>query len=119
MQFPNLSGTWSLNINKSRWGKHLKPGSGRVTIEHHEPVFKYSGTVAFQSTPNAAEGEVTKTFAFNGAINGKPYPVTGDGGEGSISIKRVNTNTIESDFESTDGKLSETARMRLSAGEKC
>jgi hypothetical protein len=118
MQVPNLSGTWSLNVNKSRWGKHPKPGSGRVTIEHQEPVFKYSGMATFQSTPNASEGEATKTFGFNGAIDGKSYAVTGDGGEGGVSIKRVNANTIVSDFESTDGKLSEKARMTLSAGGK-
>ena len=32
MAVSNLSGIWILNVSKSRWGKHLKFGSGRLLL---------------------------------------------------------------------------------------
>ena len=107
-QIADLSGTWHLNVAKSRWGKHPKPTEATITIEHHEPAFKYSGSIVF---PNGAGGgEETQTFAFDGAIDGKAYPVTGTAGEGMLAFRRDNPTAIASELKSSDGRLLETAK---------
>ena len=110
-QVPDLSGTWRLNVEKSTWGKHPKPTGGSVTIEHHEPAFKYSGLVEIQKDPETPSGT---SFWFDGAIDGKPYPIKGAAGAGNMTIRRVNPTTTISEWKSTDGSLVETARMTIS-----
>ncbi len=117
-QVPDLSGVWHLNVAKSRWGKHPKPTSAEVTIEHHEPAFKYSGTIIFPNGVNTEGGEDARTFTFNGAIDGNSYPVGGTLAEGSMAFRRVSANTIESNFQAADGKLTETARTTISGDGK-
>lgn len=112
-QVPDLSGTWQLNVAKSHWAKHPKPASGMIKIEHHEPELKYSGTVIFPT--GVTGGEHARTFAFQGAIDGKEYPVTGTLGEGRMEFHRVNPAVVTSRFESNDGGLMQTARTTLSA----
>lgn len=111
-QTPGLSGTWQLNVAKSSWGKHPKPASAVLTIEHHEPELKYSGTVIFPT--GVTGGEHARTFAFDGAIDGKEYPVTGTLGTGKMEFHRVNADVVTSRFISSDGSLTETARTTLS-----
>jgi hypothetical protein len=48
----NLSGTWKLNIEKSKWGKVPKPVSIVVTVVHKEPALNYTGKIV------QMEGEV-------------------------------------------------------------
>lgn len=115
-QVPDLSGTWQLNVAKSAWGKHPKPASAVITIEHHEPELKYSGTVIFPT--GVTGGEHARTFAFDGAIDGKEYPVTGTLGQGKMEFHRVNPAVVTSRFESSDGGLTETARTTLSPNGK-
>lgn len=112
----DLSGTWHLNVAKSRWGKHPKPISSVVTIEHHEPALKYSGTLHFQDGESG--GEESRTFGFDGAIDGKEYPVTGNLVDGKMVFRRVSPNSITSDFKSNDGKVLETAKTTISADGK-
>jgi hypothetical protein len=110
-QNADLSGTWNLNVEKSRWGSKPKPISVVLVIEHHDPALKYHGTVTQAS-------EHTRDFSFDGAIDGKPYPVTGASGEGNAILKRVDANTIEQDFTSTDRKRKENARTAISQDRK-
>ena len=117
-QIPDLSGTWQLNVARSSWGQHPKLASATVTIEHHEPAFKYSGTVTFPNGVNSEDRGDTGSFAFHGAIDGKEYPVTGTLGPGQMAVHRISTNTIVSEFRSNDGKVTETARMTISADGK-
>ena len=58
-EVPNLSGTWHLNVQKSSWGKHAKPTSGIVMIEHHEPALKYSGNVDSKTGPRRPSARST------------------------------------------------------------
>jgi hypothetical protein len=111
-QVADFSGTWQLNIQKSSWGKHPKPLSGSVVVEHREPVFKYSGTVGVQN--GAENGEDKRSFQFDGAIDGKEHPVTGSAGQGTMVIRRVNPSTISSEFRSAGGSVVETAKTSLS-----
>ncbi len=117
-QIADMSGTWQLNVSRSSWGHHPKLAGATVSIEHHEPSFKYSGSVTFPNGVNSEDRGDTGHFAFDGAIDGKEYPVTGTLGPGQMSIHRISTNTVVSDFKSNDGKVTETARMTISADGK-
>jgi hypothetical protein len=99
---PNLTGSWKLNVEKSKWGKKEKPTSVIVHIEHNEPAWKYSGTVTL---PNSEE----KTFTYDGAIDGQEHDATSAYGAGKMTVRRVNRFTIESTFHTSDGKYTETA----------
>ena len=113
-QDANFSGTWRLDVAKSTWGKHPRLAASTVTIEQHDPAFQYSGTVVFPNSVNSEDRGDKATFVFNGAMDGKEYPVTGTIGAGNISLRRVSSRTILSEFKSSDGKVTETARMTLS-----
>jgi len=111
-QVSSLTGTWHLNVDKSRWGKRQRPQSVAVRVEHNEPALKYSGTVV------DAGGENTTDFEFSGAIDGKEYRMTGAYGEGRIRIDRVDTRATVSAFRSDDGRYVVTARTQLAADGK-
>ena len=55
-----MSGTWKLNVDKSKLGKHAPPSSLQVVIEHHDPKLKYMGRVYNPS------GEGDSEFTFDG-----------------------------------------------------
>jgi len=103
----NLSGSWHLNIEKSRWGSKVKPQSVTLFIEHQEPMLRYRGTVTHVN-------EDTRDFTFEGAIDGKSYSMVGSGGVGTVVLHRVDANTFESVFRTTDTTCSETARTSRS-----
>lgn len=100
----NLSGSWHLNLDKSSWGKKRKPHSVVVKIEHSEPALKYSGTVTLDIEGGG------RPFEFQGAVDGKEYPYR----DGTMQIRRINSNTTESIYRSADGSVTETARTTLS-----
>jgi hypothetical protein len=106
-QQPTITGSWHLNVEKSHWGSKTKPLSVVLFIEHKEPVLEYRGTITHSN-------EVTRDFAFQGAIDGKAYPTLGPQGPGSIVLKRVYRSTFESVFRSEDGLFRETTRTSVS-----
>lgn len=108
-QVVDLSGAWHLNVEKSKWGKHPKPHSVVINVVHQEPALKYSGIAV------AGNGEDTREFSFEGAIDGKEYPITGVFGDGKIVIRRVSPTTTSSAFKSNDGNVVETATTSISA----
>ena len=114
-QAPDMSGTWKLNVEKSVWGKHPKPSEATVTIEHREPSFKYSGAVTMGLGSESAD---RRTFSYDGAIDGKEYPVGGSAGRGTVILRRVGANTVASERKGPDGKVLETARTTLSGDGK-
>jgi hypothetical protein len=103
----NLTGTWHLNTDKSRWGKRRKPVSVVVKVEHSEPVLKYSGVVV------DANGE-SRSIAFDEKIDGKEYPAETASGPGKIVVSRVDANTLSVVLRSDDGRLVQTSRTSLS-----
>ena len=106
-QAGNLTGNWYLNVDKSQWGVAKRPQSVVLHIEHAEPALRYSGSVAYLN-------EETRDFAFEGAIDGKAYPMTRSYGTGTAVLRRLNANTFESVFRTDDGTYVETARTTLS-----
>ena len=107
----NFSGTWQLNLEKSRWGSKPKPLGVTLVIDHKDPSLEYRGTVR-ETTEDSRE------FHFQGAIDGKQYPMMASGTAGQGVLRWVNTSTLESEFHSADGKRSETTRTSLSSDGK-
>ena len=103
----NLSGTWYLNTEKSRWGSARKPLSVAVTVAHEEPSLEYYGSVVY-------ENEESRPFSFKGAVDGKEYPITRSFGPGRIVIHREGSNSWISVCKSEDGRFAETVRTTVS-----
>lgn len=99
----NLSGTWKLDPKASSWGNKDRPKSVLLTIEHQEPKLRISGLVV-------ENDERTNNFAFDGAIDGKDYPSA----EGRRMYRRLDDRTLESTFQSNDGRYSEKSITRIS-----
>lgn len=106
----NMSGTWKLNLEKSKFEKSA-PLSVLLKIEHNEPSFKYSGTVQRDQTAQP------DTFEYSGAIDEKIHPVTENGKSGrTIKFARKSANTIQS--WSSDATMEEHAETTISADGK-
>ena len=106
-QFANLTGTWHLNVEKSRWGKRRKPVSVVVKIEHKEPALKYSGMVVDANSESRA-------IAFDEKIDGKEHPAETAYGPGKIIVNRVDATTLTVLLKSDDGRLVQTSRTTVS-----
>ena len=107
-QAQGMSGTWKLNAEKSDWRNVQRPLSVVVTVEHREPILKYSGWVTYPD--NSPRG-----FSFDGAVDGKPHPALRSYGPGSSQMTRRGRGVVDSDFRSDDGKFREAAQTILSA----
>ncbi len=107
-QVADFSGTWQLNVEKSRWGKARKPVSVVVNITHKDPVLEYSGAVMDEVA------EAARPFHFGGTINGKEYLTSRSYGDGMITLKWETKNTVLGHFKSADGLFVETTRTSLS-----
>lgn len=102
----DLSGSWHLNLAKSRWGTVNKPLSVVIRIDHHDPQIHYYGTVQYAN-------EDVRDFAFSGALDGKPYSVSRSFGDGTITLRRIDSWTVESTIRSNDGQYTETAQTTV------
>jgi hypothetical protein len=102
----NMSGTWVLSAERSRFGDNPHPSNVVLTIQHNEPALKYSGTVN-----HANEGHIID-FRFDGAIDGKPYVIKEDRGDRQTTFRRVNDRVVESVSKWADGE--ERARITIS-----
>jgi hypothetical protein len=102
----NMSGTWVLNLERSRFGDNPRPANVVLTVQHNEPALKYSGTV---NHPN--EGHIIE-FQFDGAIDGKPHVIKEDRGDRQTTFRRVNDRVVESDSKWADGE--EKSRITIS-----
>lgn len=103
----DLSGTWTLNLKKSEWGKVRRPVSVVVDVEHEEPSLLYAGMASYAN-------DDVRWFGFDGAIGGKEYPMSRSYGDGLISIRRRSASTTDSVFRSNDGNFVETVNTSLS-----
>ena len=107
----DLSGTWLLNVEKSRWDGVQAPVSLVLEIDHKEPRLKYHGHITYASGRE-------RDFYFDGALDGKDYPMTRSYASGLVSLKRFELHTFKSEFRSTDGRYVESAEVRLSVNSR-
>jgi len=82
-------GTWKLNLDKSTYSPGPAPKSGTISIEAQDKGIKYT------SNGENAEGSPTH-LEFTAKYDGKDNPVTGSTDFNAISLKRVDSHTIES-----------------------
>jgi hypothetical protein len=106
-QTRSFSGSWHLNVEKSRWGSASKPFSVVIVIDHREPRIQYHGDVTYAN-------EDERTFGFSGAFDGKPYRMSRSFGDGMITLRRLDESTVDSTFRTDDGLYTETARTSIS-----
>jgi len=103
-----MSGQWVLNTKKSKWGKKKAAQNLVLDIRHQEPKFSYSGELT-----QDVEGQMSK-FSFDGAIDGKEYPVRQDGVERKAVYTRKNKYVIDSKITSMDGRSVEQGTTMIS-----
>lgn len=103
----DLTGSWHLNVEKSKWGGMTKPVSVALEIVHKEPMLNYHGVVMYAN-------EDTREFAFSGALDGTEYAMSRSFGDGMITLRRIDAWTVESTFRTPDGLYRETAQTTIS-----
>jgi hypothetical protein len=91
------SGTWKMNPAKSKYSPGPTPRSLTVKVDCDENGIKFDaeGTNA-DGTPTHVE--------YSAKFDGKDYPITGTYAD-TVSVKRIDANTIESTLRKKDGKL--------------
>ena len=104
------TGTWKLNVEKSKFDPGPAPKSSTVTITIANGTETYSG-----ETVNA-EGKTTK-MAFTAKLDGSDSPVTGNSMGDAISIKHPSPNKLEGSIKH-DGKPVVTVHVVVSADGK-
>jgi hypothetical protein len=82
-------GTWKLNVAKSKYTPGPAPKSGTTKIED----WGNDGVKVTADGVNA-EGQTTHV-EFQAKYDGKDYPITGLPNADTISLKLVNTNTVD------------------------
>jgi hypothetical protein len=104
---PDLGGVWTLNVEKSSWGKMQKPVSVVLEISHNQLTLDYSGVVTYSD-------EESREFSFTGAIDGNEYPMVRSYGAGKCKFRRLSLSAVESVFHTDNGLYTETSRMIVS-----
>jgi hypothetical protein len=84
----NQVGTWKLDVPKSKYSPGPAPKEGTLKIEAEADGLK------FTIDGIDAEGKAVH-MEFSPKYDGKDYPTTGMPGADSISLKKINDNTIE------------------------
>ncbi len=105
---PNL-GTWKLNEAKSK----LTPGTAKNTSVTYEAVGD-----SVKVTVDGVDGKGNSTHnEWTGKYDGKDYPVTGDAGSDTRSVKKVNDRTLDLTVKK-GGKVTMTGKIVVAADGK-
>lgn len=83
------SGTWKLNLDKSKYSPGPAPKSTTVKVEADEKGIKIN------AEGSNADGSAIH-IQYDAKFDGKDYPVTGLPYGDTVSVKRTDANTIES-----------------------
>ena len=105
----NLGGTWVLSLERSHWGAKAKPIRSDVTILHAEPKYSYQGTVLRNSEDSKGDA-----FSFDGAIDGRPYPIKDSTSGRTLTLTRKSSNVLKGEIRGADGKIQETIYQSIS-----
>jgi hypothetical protein len=93
-------GTWKLNVNESRFASQA--------MEKNETRIVSSSDKALRVSVQCVDGNgKTRTFEYTSNLDGKNYPIVGDGpyGADTIAAKLVNANAIQSTLKKDDQAL--------------
>ncbi len=101
-----MMGTWELNVAKSKFSPGPAPKSQTRTYEASGAGVKYTAKGV------DAEGKPT-LVQYTANFDGKDYPITGSPDSDSISLKKVDANTIEA-TQKKAGKVVLTSKRAVS-----
>ena len=106
----NGSGTWNLDVTKSEFGEAPKPKSAHLTVAIKGKSLSWTSDVV------RADGNRVKTF-FDGAIDGKEYPVRSepDAGTVSASYTSYKDGTTHATLKSPTGRMEMTISVSRDA----
>src|SRR6201988_5443900 len=83
-----LSGTWKMNPEKSKYSPGPAPKELTVVVESDENNYK------LDATGTDGDGK-TMHVQYSAKFDGKDYPGTGIANAEAVSLKRLDANTIE------------------------
>jgi hypothetical protein len=103
----SMAGTWTLNLEKSKFVPGPAPKSQTRTYAETADgtALTFTGVAADGSTVSGQS-----TFKYDG----KDYPITGSSDYDTLSLKRVNGTTVKS-LQKKDGKVVGTTIRTISA----
>lgn len=104
------SGTWKMNTAKSKFDPGPAPGDVTLVIECDENNYKLEAT-GTDSNGKPIHEQYTAKF------DGKDYPATGFPNADSVSVRRIDANTIET-TQKKDGKIVMLILSKVSKGGK-
>jgi hypothetical protein len=106
----NASGTWNLDVAKSKFGEAPKPKSAHLT------VLMKGNSLSWTSDVVRADGTRIKQF-FDGAIDGKEYPVRSEPEAGTVSASytRNKDGTTHATSKSPTGRMETTISISRDA----
>ena len=100
------SGTWKMNTEKSKYSPGPAPKSLTVVVESDDTNYK------IDATGTDADGKPIHV-QYSAKFDGKDYPATGVANADSVSVKRIDANTIET-AQKKDGKVMMTITSKVS-----
>jgi|SRR6516162_2066945 hypothetical protein len=101
-----LSGTWKINPEKSKYSPGPAPKDLTVMVESDENNYKLDA--------NGTDGEGKPIHVqYSGKFDGKDYSATGIENADSVSLKRIDANTIET-LQKKNGKVVMTITTKVS-----
>src|SRR6266851_287200 len=100
------SGTWKMNPDKSNYSPGPAPKSNTVKVEADEMGIK------LDAEGTGADGSLTHV-QYDAKFDGKDYPITGVPNADTVSVKRIDANTIESTLKK-GGQVVMTVTSRVS-----
>ena len=92
-----LSGTWKMNAEKSKYSPGPAPKSLTVVVESDENNYK------LEATGTDGDGKPLHV-QYTAKFDGKDHPATGIADADSVSVRRIDANTVET-LQKKDGKV--------------
>ena len=101
-----LSGTWKMNPEKSKYSPGPAPKDLTVVVESDESNYK------LEASGTDGDGKPTHV-QYSAKFDGKDYPATGIANADAVSLKRIDANTIETQ-QKKGGKVVMTITTKVS-----
>ena len=101
-----LSGTWKMNTEKSKYSPGPAPKDLTIVVDSDENNYKLDAT--------GTDGDGKPMHVqYSAKVDGKDYPATGIANADAVSLKRIDANTIET-LQKKDGKVVMTITTKVS-----
>jgi len=101
-----LSGTWKMNTEKSKYSPGPAPKDLTIVVDSDENNYKLDAT--------GTDGDGKPMHVqYSAKFDGKDYPATGIANADAVSLKRIDANTIET-LQKKDGKVVMTITTKVS-----